>query len=468
MSESKYNYNYKIQNNESYIKYEFVKIAGYSSNEIIELIKKLDIYNDHNNLITIDKFISELYDDLNIICPNYRIVDFIKKLFTQNDFEKRLSYDIIFNDFFCFGSMFDTNLNNYTNFFDLNDEQFKKILLKYSNIKLTDKNISLDPKTKIKISDNKFNLSNVILNRLIDTIYSNNYNKNKKLLNNITHTKLVLILEFSEKNNNCLEYLLYKYIPRSKFNKKNYGLPKIYDDLIYKTEINLTDYSNSTEHIIFILSKLMITNNVFNNFVSILDIIYLRSNIPVIILISILRPELLDINLTQLKKIIYYGRFDVFELLYFHIPYKILSILKESNPLDFRDIEINYTTDIHGGSHWGNDENERSIVGKKNHSLLIELIFGIAGEKKYTHISWTDEIKKHWINCSIENKQYSHLNQDEEYFVSYNELVELMGLKFDFLNKESIKSHINFFGKNHTWNLIKLTCGDNFIDLLFD
>lgn len=458
----------KIQNNESYREYKFVKITGYSSKEIIELIKKLDIYNDKNNLMLIDEFISELYEDLNTICSNYQFVDFIKKLFTQNDYENTLSYDIIFNQLFTLGSMFYDSLDSYINFFELNNEQLTKILVKYSNIKLTDKNIPLDSKTKIILSDKNFNLSNVIIRKLINTICSSHYNKIIESLNKITQSKFELILEFTEKTNKYLKCLLYEYKHNIKFDKDNFSLPKIYDELINKIEINFMDYIKSTNHILFILIKLLITNNVFNDFNEILDIIYSRSNIPVITLISILRPELLDINLSQLKKIIYYGRYDVFELLYFHIPYKILPILKESNPLDFRGIEINYSDDIHGGSNWGNDENDRSIVGKKNHNSLIGLIFGIAGEKKYTHICWTDEIKKHWINCAIEYKKYSHVSQDDAYFISYNELVEMIGLKFDFTNKESIKEHINLFGRENTWDLIKSTSDDNFLDLLFD
>ena len=423
----------EIQNNKLQIEYRFVKILGrYSSKKIIELIKKLDIYNDENNLMLIDEFISELYEDLNKLCANYIFIDFIKKLFTQNDTVKTLSYDIIFNKFFTLGPFFNFKLDSYINFFELNDEEFKRILLKYSNIKLTDKNIPLDSTTKIILSEKNFNLSNVISRRLINDVCSGNYNEITKLFNKITQSKLELVMEFSEKTNEYLECVLYEYNPCTKFDKDNFSLPKIYDELIYKIEINFTDYIKCTDHILFIIIKLLITNNVFNDFNQILDIIYSRSNIPVIILISILRPELLDINLHQLKKIIYYGRCDVFELLYFHIPYKILPILSESNPLDFRGIEINYTNDIHGGSNWGNHENDRSIVGKKNHTSLIELIFGIAREKKYTHICWTDEIKKHWINCALENKKYSKVGQYEAYFISYDKLIEMIDLEFSY------------------------------------
>lgn len=222
-----------------------------------------------------------------------------------------------------------------------------------------------DPKTKIKLSDKNCCLPNIILQRIINTLCSNLYKEINKSFNIITQSKLELLMEFSKKSNSYLESLLYKYSARTRLNKDNFELPKIYDELINNTEIDFVKYIEETTHLEFILIKLLILNNVFDNFVSILDIIYFRSNIPVISMISILRLELLNINLTQLKKIIYYGRYDVFELLYFHIPYKVPPILKESKPHDFSGFDINYTKDINGSSYWGNDENDRSIIGKK-------------------------------------------------------------------------------------------------------
>lgn len=44
----------------------------------------------------------------------------------------------------------------------------------------------------------------------------------------------------------------------------------------------------------------------------------------------------------------------------------------------------------------------------------------------------------------------------------------MLGLKFDLTNKESVKEHINLFGRDNTWDLIKSTCDDKFLDLLFN
>lgn len=117
-----------LNNNNQYNKYKFVKISGYSSKEIIQLVKALDIYDDENNLILIDEFISELYEDIKSILSHYRFVYFIKILFTQSNKEKILSYDIIFNNLFSYVSSFDDGMCYYVNFFELDDEKFKQII----------------------------------------------------------------------------------------------------------------------------------------------------------------------------------------------------------------------------------------------------------------------------------------------------------------------------------------------------
>ena len=52
------------------------------------------------------------------------------------------------------------------------------------------------------------------------------------------------------------------------------------------------------------------------------------------------------------------------------------------------------------------------------------------------------------------------------YFIKYSELVDIFELKFDFTNKQSIIQHIELFGKEATWDLIKNDCDENFLDLI--
>lgn len=91
----------------------------------------------------------------------------------------------------------------------------------------------------------------------------------------------------------------------------------------------------------------------------------------------------------------------------------------------------------------------------------------ICGEKKYTHVVWTDDIKKYWIRRTIELNTIADESIEYEYFVSYDELKNILGLDFNFENKESIKKHIELFGKDKTWEIIKSKCDENFLNLLF-
>lgn len=142
-----------------------------------------------------------------------------------------------------------------------------------------------------------------------------------------------------------------------------------------------------------------------------------------------------------------------------------MEILKESNPFDLSDVECGYIGDIWGGHNWANDENEKPIIGLIDHSKLINLIMLICKEKKYFHVKWTDEIKKYWIELIAEYLVDTDF-QDNNYFISYDEFNSIHKIKFDFNDKESIKLHINLYGKKETWIMIKNNCNENFLDFI--
>ena len=77
----------------NYHSYNFIKILSYEKNKVIELISKLDIYKDENNLKYFDEFITEYNSDLGSLCDNYKFIDMIKSLFVQHD--KNVSLDMI-------------------------------------------------------------------------------------------------------------------------------------------------------------------------------------------------------------------------------------------------------------------------------------------------------------------------------------------------------------------------------------
>ena len=98
---------------------------------------------------------------------------------------------------------------------------------------------------------------------------------------------------------------------------------------------------------------------------------------------------------------------------------------------------------------------------------LINFILSIAAEKNYTHISWNDKIKSHWIIMSIENLSLANKTQDNEYFASLDELEIIFGLNFNFKDRDSIKNNIKLFGKKNTWKIIKYKCNEDLLDLLY-
>ena len=181
---------------------------------------------------------------------------------------------------------------DYGIFFELDLKTFEKIINKYSNVKLSDKIIPLDPSTKIILSDKNFNLANVVLKSIIDKF-------NSKI--KIEQNKLEILMIYLDKINYFLSNLLYKNSwNRLHFNKKILSSKnnEKYNDLINKMYVDIQN-----DQLDFVIIKILILNNVFNDFIEILDIIYSTSNIYVIKMLSILKPNLLDINLKLLKKL---------------------------------------------------------------------------------------------------------------------------------------------------------------------
>lgn len=435
------------------IKFIDMIFCYYDKKKIIDLIYSYDIYKTKENLVTLDNFICELHDDLFVFCSNYDFEKIINIFLTKNNYELQMSYSRIFDEIFMM-STFCNEIHKYKNIIEIEDfELFQKIIIKYSNIKLSDKQIIFDPSTNIVVSNKNFNLSNVLLTKIID---SRNI---AELISKIYPDKLELLLNNVKKNNSFLEKILFS-------NKYPESLNKYYSDLLIKTKHDLDENTKSKE-LLIILVKMFIENNIFDNFTEILNIAYSRSYVSFIETVLLFKPDLLDINLNMLKKIMYYGRFEVFEKIYWHIPWKIHSILKDHNPFDFGDFYYDYTYDIYGGSYWGRDEYDRTIIGKREHDKLFKLILSIAEEKNYIHVGWTEEIKTEWIKRAIEYESESDESLSYRYFISYEELKKIFRLEFDFTSKESIKKHIELFGKQHTWDMIKLKCKENFLDLLF-
>lgn len=463
-----------MENNFDNIKFLNI-FSNYDVKKITEQITSYTIYKDFNNLITIDNFICELYNDLSSFCSKWKFKEFVKKLFTKHNSPMIITYASIFNDVFMVHSL-KNNIEDYIKFFEMEDfVKFEKIILKYSKVKLTNEILPIEPSTQIVIEENNFNLSNILVKKLKILINSfNSYDCNPNtiisFISNFNQNKLKLLFSLVDEKTkyDFLKSLLFNDLfPRELNNKIN--------KLINETNINFINEIDKAlifimPKLIFVLSKIIVINETFENFNKILDIAYSLSNISFIEMINILKPELLDINLIMLKKILYYGRFKVFEKLYWEIPWKVLSILEKYNPFYIGNEDFNYIDDIYDGKYWDNDECDKIIIGTKQHAQLFKLIMSIAQEKNFTHICWTDEIKSQWVGLAIEYNLNNKNLLNAEYFVSYAELKEIFGFELDFTSKKSIKQHILLFGKANTWKLIKSSCecNEDFLDLLFD
>lgn len=444
-------------NMDNYSNLKMFKIYGWESNILNSQLEKLPLYLDKSKLLLLNNFIEELYNDFHLIIDDYNFRKFIKYLLEPKNKPEILNLTKLFN----YDLFFEQHMHKLI---EIDDAIFSNIINKYSSIYIGNKDIPLDPLVNLTLSNDEFNISKLVFNYMIDHINKKTYI--------ISYTILEKIVSYLPKSNNYfttilynLNYVQYKNIKNLSECIKNNITNKTIIDII---KIKSKETNNFLELYMYILIKILIEHNKFKDWDEILNIIYCSSYLNLLDMINTIRPELISLDLIGLKKIVYYGRFEVFEFLFFNIPYVILDLLSKSNPLDLTGLEdISYTEDIWNGNILNIGENEKQIIGEKKHKELIDLITSICAEKNYPHVLWTEEIKKYWINLALEYR-LNLVFQDSKYFISYDKLLELLHLSFDSKNKNSLQYHINMFGKKATWNWIKKTCDENFLDLFFE
>lgn len=455
-------------NNYNYNKLKIFKLYSYDKNILLSMINKLPIYTDVSKLEIFDNFIDELYKDFNQLIPDFKFKEIIKYLLEPKNTPCTFSFykllDIHMNSILC--ETFITNLIEIEN-----DDIFYNIIKKYSNIYISSKDIQLDPSINLSPCLDEFNISETIFKYILK-VNQDVFSKNIYITN---YDRLEKIIEYLPISNYYFRNILYQlnFQNSSSFRKKYILTKYIENNITIKTKINIENILNEqkdnfSELYKYILIKILIEKNKFEDFNEIINIMYNCSYIDLLNIINVIRPELISLNLIGLKKIIYYGRLKVFEFLFENIPYIILDLLSKSNPFDITDLEdISYTEDIWDSKIWYERESEKVIIGRKQHKELIDLILKICAEKNYNHVIWTDEIKKYWISLALQYKLEINY-QDSEYFIQYEKLLEIFNLKFELNNKESIQTHIKMFGKKSTWNWIKESSDENFLDLFFD
>lgn len=452
--------------NYNYDKLKIFKLYSYDRNILLSMINKLPIYSDISKLEIFDNFINELYEDFNQLIPDYKFKEIIKYLLEPKNTPSTFSFykllDINMSSILC--ETFLTDLIEIEN-----DDIFYNIIKKYSRIFISDKDIILDNSTNLSPCLDEFNISEIIFKHILK-VNQDSFSKKTYITD---FNRLEKIIEYLPISNYYFEKILYQLNCQSTFRIKIIFTDYIENNITTKTKINIKNILNEkkenfSELYKYILIKILIEKNKFEDFNEILNVMYCCSHINLLNMINIIRPELISLNLIGLKKIIYYGRLRVFEFLFENIPYIILNLLSKSNPFDISDLEdISYTDDIWDGKIWYERESEKYIIGRRQHKELIDLIMKICAEKNYNHVMWTDEIKKYWISLALQYKLEINY-QDSEYFIQYEKLLEIFDLKFEINNKESIQTHIKMFGKKSTWNWIKESSDENFLDLFFD
>ena len=436
-------------------------VDSWKRKEIIVQIELMEIYKDFEKLKLFDNFLTNFLDDFKQYMNTWVISDLIKMLLQPSDkniiltFQKLLGKDM-------------DELESLFNKIILSDniDKFKQIINKYSKKKISDWVIPLDPTTRITLSNDEFNIANMIVKIF--------YRKQ----NYIQFDKLEILTSFITKENFYIEKII-EIINLTGIR----SIGEIESIITIKTNISIEilkeiigTKSRAAKRFsygyMFTFFKLLLINNVYSNFKEILTLLYCSSMLSLLEMINTLKPELIDLDQRQLMKIIFYGRAGVYDFLFFNIPYKILDILKTSNPFDLSFFENNfplYIDDIDSGSYWHNDEREKLIVASNDikHSELIDSIIKISLEKSYNHIMWTDEIKIQWMKLC---QKYKHDTSTLEYayFISQEDLLKIFDLKFDIKNKEDINKHIKLFGKEITWSWIKNEADETILDLFFN
>jgi hypothetical protein len=445
-----------------YDKYDFIKLFNYDKNKFIELISDLEVYEDETNLIKINDFIMEIYNDFKDIIPKHRYKDFLLMLFKKKEKPYTLKFEyLIFFDSY--------HIQSYWNkLLDLDIISFENIIKKYSNINLFNRDLPFDTSMNIIISNENYNISDKIIHKnllsLTDYSYENIYIDTSKInimVKYITKTNLYIDLIFDSIMTNSRLLRNTENIDKSELANKIFN-----EEFISKINIDLLDITNYKFDIYrFELIKKFIMNDIFDDFSLVLTRIYCSDLNIILNIIGLLRLDLLEINEVQLKKIIYYGRFEIFEKLYFFIPYQILDILSKSNIFDIDNIEFDYLDDIWDSYRF--DNNDEPVIGIKKHKELLNLIKSICKEKNYNNNIFTDKIKKDWIKIALENQKLKN-TQDNEYFIKINELIEIFDIKLDINDKASIKKCIELLDKKIVWDMICFKNDENFLDLLFD
>jgi hypothetical protein len=197
--------------------------------------------------------------------------------------------------------------------------------------------------------------------------------------------------------------------------------------------------------------KLLLENNKYEekDFVDLLTFFYCREDMLRLEIIKQLKPELLTLNLTQLIKIIFYGRRLALQFVIDNIPDQFKQIVDQYNPFNIEllkehgksseDKVIRYIDDIWNGWNWYNDECDKPHIGSNDFDKVFEII-----KANSTHALDNDTIKL-WLKIVLKH--------DEGYFIKKDKLMSILSL--DLNTKAGIIQAVEMVGYSSVWTMLK-------------
>jgi hypothetical protein len=186
-------------------------------------------------------------------------------------------------------------------------------------------------------------------------------------------------------------------------------------------------------------------------FSTLLTFLYCRQDMLNLEIIKRLRPEMLSVNLTQLIKIIFYGRDLALQFVIDNVPNEFNQIVEQYNPYDIELLKIHGKTnndkrlyileDIWNHWNWGNDEGDKTIIGYCNHNNVIEIM------KKYSNhdLENNNDVIIKWLKIVA--------LRDNVYFIETDKLINM--LKLDLTTKDGIIKAVELIGHALTWRIIR-------------
>ena len=395
--------------------------------------------NDKDTLMT---FFSTVQEDFKV--SSYDMEKFIKKILEKPS--KYFSYYSIFSDMYAY----DYQLEVLTNL-----DFLEGLLTKYNSVKL---NLPLD-------------VNNTDSHNLATFLYDKLTKRNRLFGNKIKYNDALKMLKIVTKYLPCrghAGYLNSNVLHGDKIGARNFDiiLDDSYDinnhpsDGLFSCGIK-EDILNAK------IFKLLIENGKYikSDFTDVLSLLYFRQDILKLNIIKQLKPELLSLNLTQLIKIIFYGRSLTLEFVIANANDDFNGIVQSSNPYDItllkladkeEDREIDYIDDIFNGWSWGNDECERPRVGSRDFTKVFELM------TTYSTHALDDLTTKSWLQIiAVEDS-----DETGKYFIKKDVLLAM--LKLDITTKEGIMRTIEAIGDEATWEMLKSSSDHNILKVLIE